>query len=62
MRASENGKKYRLRILELSQKVSAHHIGGTFSCTEILEVIFNYFLRLTFYVRTFRNGNKCCDG
>ena len=38
-------KKYRLRILELSQKVSALHIGGSFSCTEILEVIFNYFLK-----------------
>lgn len=33
--------KYRKRILELSQKVSALHIGGTFSCTEVLDVLFN---------------------
>ena len=33
--------KYRLRILELSQKVSALHLGGSFSSTEILDVLFN---------------------
>ena len=36
--------KYRKRILELSQKVSALHLGGTFSCTEIMDLIFNVFL------------------
>ena len=34
-------KKYRLKILEMSQNVSALHIGGTFSCTEIFDTIFN---------------------
>ena len=33
--------KYRKRILELSQKVSALHIGGSFSCMEVMDVIFN---------------------
>ena len=37
--------KYRKRILELSQKVSALHLGGTFSCTEIMDLIFNAFLK-----------------
>jgi len=37
-------KQYRRNILRISQKVSALHIGGSFSCTEILEVIYNYFL------------------
>ena len=32
---------YRKRILELSQKVPALHIGGSFSCMEIMDVIFN---------------------
>ena len=33
---------YRSRILQLSQKVGALHIGGSFSSVEILDVIFNY--------------------
>lgn len=37
--------KYRKRILELSQKVSALHLGGTFSCIEIMDLIFNVFLK-----------------
>ena len=36
--------EYRKRILEISQKVSALHVGGSFSSTEIIEVIFNYFM------------------
>ena len=44
-RSLQKCRNYRLRILELSQKVSALHIGGSFSCTEILEVLFNYFLK-----------------
>ena len=34
-------KFFRKRILDLSQKVSALHIGGSFSCTEIMDLIFN---------------------
>lgn len=34
-------KIFRKRILELSQKISALHIGGSFSCTEIMDLIFN---------------------
>ena len=38
-------KKYRRRILDVSQKVSALHIGGAFSCTEIVDLIYNVFSR-----------------
>jgi len=34
-------KSFRKRILDLSQKVNALHIGGSFSCTEIMDLIFN---------------------
>ena len=37
-------KTYRKKILEISRKVSALHIGGSFSSTEILDVIYNDFL------------------
>ena len=33
---------YRSRILQLSQKVGALHIGGSFSSVEILDEIYNY--------------------
>ncbi len=38
---------YRKRILELSQKVGALHIGGSFSAAEILDVIYNFLMRKT---------------
>ena len=31
---------YRKRILEISQKVSALHLGGAFSCLEIVDCIY----------------------
>jgi transketolase len=36
---------YRKKILDLSQKVGALHIGGSFSSVEILDVIYNFFLK-----------------
>lgn len=33
--------RYRRKILDMSQRVSALHIGGAFSCIEILDVIYN---------------------
>ena len=36
---------YRRRILEISQNVSALHIGGAFSCTEIVDAVYNEFMR-----------------
>ena len=39
-RAAIRCKQSRLRILYISQKVSALHIGGAFSCIEILDVIY----------------------
>lgn len=38
-------KKYRRRILDMSQNVSALHIGGAFSCTEIVDCIYNELMR-----------------
>jgi transketolase len=38
-------KRYRRRILDMSQNVSALHIGGAFSCTEITDVIYNACMR-----------------
>lgn len=35
----------RRRVLELSQHVSALHIGGAFSCTEMIDCIFNGLMR-----------------
>ena len=34
--------KYRKKILDLSQNVQALHIGGSFSSTDIVNVIYNY--------------------
>tara|TARA_E500000178_G_scaffold343365_1_gene390068 strand:+ start:14548 stop:15345 length:798 start_codon:yes stop_codon:yes gene_type:complete len=36
---------FRKKILELSQRVSALHIGGTFSSTEIMDCIFNILMK-----------------
>jgi transketolase len=38
-------KKYRRRILDMSQNVSALHIGGAFSCTEIVDCIYYGLMR-----------------
>jgi transketolase len=38
-------KIYRKKILEISKKVSALHIGGSFSSVEILDVIYNDLLK-----------------
>lgn len=37
--------KYRRKILDLSQKVTALHIGGSFSCVEIIDCIYNELLK-----------------
>jgi len=38
-------KRYRRRILDLSQNVSALHIGGAFSCAELVDAIYNELMR-----------------
>ena len=43
--ARARAKKYRRRILDMSQNVSALHIGGAYSCTEIVDCIYNEFMR-----------------
>ena len=44
-RSKERCKIFRKKILEISQTVSALHIGGSFSSVEILDVIYNEFLK-----------------
>ena len=51
--AKERCKRYRRRILDMSQNVSALHLGGAFSCTEITDVIYNACMR--------RDGKKSPD-
>ena len=36
---------YRIKLLEMSQRVSAIHLGGTFSSTEILDTVFNILMK-----------------
>lgn len=43
--ARARAKKYRRRILDMSQHVTALHIGGAFSCTEIVDCIYNELMR-----------------
>ena len=40
-KSKERCKNYRKKILDLSQKVPALHIGGAFSSVEIVDTIFN---------------------
>ena len=41
LKAKIRCKKYRKKILEISQSVSALHIGGSFSSVEIVDCIYN---------------------
>ena len=38
-------RRYRRRILDVSQQVAALHIAGAFSCTEIVDCIYNGLMR-----------------
>ena len=39
-------KSYRKRILEISQQVFALHLGGSYSCLEILDYIYEFHIPL----------------
>ena len=39
--ALERCRLYRRRILDISQQVSALHIGSAYSCTEIVDAIYH---------------------
>jgi transketolase len=43
--AKSRCKSYRRRILEITQSVSALHVGGAFSSTEIVDCIYNELMR-----------------
>jgi transketolase len=43
--AAERCRRYRRRILDISQQVSALHIGSAYSCTEIVDVIYHGLMR-----------------
>jgi len=38
-------RRYRRRILDISQQVSALHIGSAYSCTEIVDAMYNGLMR-----------------
>jgi len=43
--AKARARKYRRRILDMSQNVTALHIAGAYSCTELVDAIYNEFMR-----------------
>ena len=43
--ATERCRKYRKRILDVSQQVQALHIGSAYSCTEIVDCIYHGLMR-----------------
>lgn len=43
--ARERCRKYRLRILEISQQVGALHMAGAYSCTEAVDAFYNVLMR-----------------
>jgi transketolase len=43
--AKQRCNRYRRRILEISQQVQALHIGSAYSCTEIVDCIYNGLMR-----------------
>ena len=43
----ERCRRYRRRILDISQQVSALHIGSAYSCTEIVDCIYHVLMRNT---------------
>jgi transketolase len=43
----ERCRRYRRRILDISQQVSALHIGSAYSCTEIVDCIYAALMRKT---------------
>jgi transketolase len=43
--ASARCRRYRRRILDISQQVSALHIGSAYSCTEIVDAMYNGLMR-----------------
>jgi transketolase len=45
--ANQRCKKFRKRILEVSQQVQALHIGSAYSCTEIVDCIYYDLMRYT---------------
>ncbi len=45
MNSIDRCKKYRKRILEISQQVQALHIGSAFSCTEIVDAIYHEIMK-----------------
>ena len=44
-KSKQRCKEYRLKILEISQRVPALHLGGAYSCMEIVDMIYFHFMR-----------------
>lgn len=45
MKPTDRCRKYRKRILEISQQVTAAHVAPAFSCVEIVDLIYNELMR-----------------
>ncbi|MGA2292579.1 MAG: transketolase, partial [Bradyrhizobium sp.] len=53
-------RRYRRRILDISQQVTALHVAPAFSCTEITDVIYHGLMRGTDYdVFLMSKGHGC---
>ena len=60
LKAKIRCKKYRKKILEMSQSVSALHIGGSFSSVEIVDCIYNRLKKNKFQkIYTYFNTRSC---
>lgn len=53
--AVERCLRYRRRILEISQQVTALHIAPAFSCVEIVDAIYNVLMRKEAHKRAFKD-------
>ncbi len=51
--------KYRRRILEISQTVNALHVAPAFSCTEIVDVIYNEMMQAGVDIFIMSKGHGC---
>ena len=58
-KAEKRCKRYRKKILQISQQVSALHIAPAFSCTEIVDLIYNCLLKKDKDIFLMSKGHGC---
>ena len=57
--AKERCKRYRKKILEISQQVPAAHIAPAFSCLEIVDVLYNEIMEHDKDIFIMSKGHGC---